>query len=98
VDRSEAAHRRAELTHEHAAETHARLVEFWDQRGDREHADREHGLAEKDRDGAKLERERQQLSREGHGARSREMASRLREDRQVGVEPDAVQTADAERE
>src|SRR5436190_8504818 len=86
------------MTHEHAAVTHDRVAKHWDGRGDDEKAERERALARKDRDGAELERERQQLCREGHGSRSREMASQLREDREVGVQPDAIQSSDAQRE
>lgn len=85
------------MTHERAAKTHDRVANHWDERGDDEKAGRERVLARKDRDGAELERERQQLCREGHGSRSREMASQLRKDRQVGVEPNPLDAPDAER-
>jgi hypothetical protein len=42
-------------------------------------------------------KERQRLSRERHGARSGERAGELGKDRQVGVQPNPIQTTDPER-
>ena len=52
------AHRSAELAHERAATTHYHAGDFWEERGNPQHATVERGLAEADRQGAVVERQR----------------------------------------
>ena len=58
----------------------------------------ERARARLDREGAATERERARLRGRWNAARSAERARELGEDRQVGVEPDAIQAPDPKRE
>ena len=80
-----------------AADAHEDAARFWDEHDEDKRADKERQLAQKAREGWRLEGERGPLSGERDAARPGEGAGELGEDRQVGMQPDAGESADTER-
>jgi hypothetical protein len=87
----------AKKHHERAAHRHERAAACWENRGERTRAAEERRNAQKERAMVELARDRVRLDRNRHTTRPTQGAGELGEDRQVGMEPDAIQSAHAER-
>ena len=64
MDPLEEAHRRVQQARDKAADAHEDAARFWDEHDDAERADKERELAQKDREGWRLEGERGDTSPE----------------------------------
>ena len=81
VDHLEEQDRRVQQARDAAAEGHEDAAQFWDEDDDDERAAKERQLAQKDREGWRLEGERGPLSGERDAAHPGEGARELGEDR-----------------